>query len=71
MTKQFINPSNLSLNVQPSIFVDIEESTDSKPGLPEKDTLSPLPASPPQEFNFVHAEPSDFILCDFGSKPMH
>ena len=71
MAKHFFKPSNLSLNVQPSIFVDLEESPDSEPGLPEKNTLSPLPPSPPQEFDFVHVEPSDFILPDFGSEPVN
>ena len=71
ITKQFIKPYNLSLNVQPSIFVDLEESPDSEPGLPEKNTPSPLPPSSPQEFDFVHVEPFDFIFTDFGPKPMH
>ena len=71
MTKQLIKPSNLALNVQPSIFVDLQESLDPEPGLPEKNTPSPLPPSPPQEFDFVHVEPSDFIFHDFGFEPMH
>ena len=71
MTKQFIKPSNLALNVQPSIFVDLEESPDSEPRLPEKNTPSPLPSSSPQAFDFVHVEPSNFIFPDFGPEPRH
>ena len=66
MTKNFIKPFNLALNVQPSIFVDLEESPNLEPGLPEKNTPSPLLSSPPQEFDFAHVEPSDFIFPDFG-----
>ena len=71
MTKQFIKPSNLAHNVQPSIFVDLEESPNLEPGLPKKNTASPLPSSPPQEFDFAHVEPFDFIFPYFGLEPMH
>ena len=68
MTKQLVKPSNPALNVQPSVLVDLEESLDSEPNLPErkeqKNTPSPLPPSSPQKFYFVYNEPSDFILLD-------
>ena len=52
-------------------FLYLEESPNLEKGLPEKNTPSPLLSSPPQEFDFVHVEPSDFIFPDFCSEPVH
>ena len=67
MTKNIVKPSNPALNIQYSILIDLEESPDSEPGLPKKNTPSPLPPSPPQEFDFAYNEHS---LTDFGSEPI-
>ena len=71
MTKHLIKPSNPALNIQPSIFIDLEESPVSEPDFPEKkkqkDTPSSLPPSSPQEFDFAYSEHS---LPDFGSEPI-
>ena len=55
-------------------MIDLEESPESEPNLPEKkkqkNTPIPLPPSSPQKFDFVYGEHSDFILPDFGSEPV-
>ena len=75
MTRQLVKPYNPTLNVQPSVLVDLEESLESNPDLPkkkkQKNTPSPLPPSSPQKFDFVYGEHSDFILLDFGSEPVN
>ena len=68
MTKHLVKPSNPSLNIQSSILIDLEGSPDSELGLPEKNTPSPLPQSPPQEFDFAYNEHS---LLDFYSEAIH
>ena len=74
MKKQLVKPSNPSLNVQPPVLIDLEESPKLEPDLPkkkkQKNTPNPLPPSSPQIFDFVYGEHSDFILPDFGSKPV-
>ena len=75
MTKQLVKPSNPALNIQPSTLIDLEESPESEPDLPEmknkKNTPSPLPPPSPQKFNFVYGEHSDFILPYFGYEPVN
>ena len=66
MTNSFLKPFNPVLNVQSSILIDLEESPESEPDLPEKkkkkNTPSPLPPSSPQKFDFVYGEHSDLFF---------
>ena len=63
MTKHIVKPSNLALNIQSFVLIDLEESHDSDLGLLEKNTPSPLRPPPPREFDFAYNENSLPIFC--------